>query len=399
MKSKYNNHQPFVILAIISLTLAVCFFNHNPQMVIEPDNSQKSEFSFTFTDTQYKKIDNYFDKLCKCGFNGVVLIGQRDSIFYFREFGYANYALRDTLTPQSAFQLASISKQFTAVSVLQLYERGMLNLTDSIDKYFPDFAYKGVTIHQLLVHRSGLPNYHYFMDHMAFNNDTSINNNFLIKQLSTGNIGRYFNPDRRFQYSNTGYAVLASIVEKVSGMSFTDYLNKNIFEPLNMSSAFTYTGKGCNNIPNTVGYAYRWRPADDNVLDRVLGDKGIYCSATDLFKWDQGLYKGIILNPDTLALAFEPMGKAKHQNPNYGYGWRLFNYGADTTKISFHAGWWHGFKNLIIRVPSDKTTAIILKNRVSGANPSTRTILNLLYPVAVADSLSADTAYFDSDSD
>jgi CubicO group peptidase (beta-lactamase class C family) len=335
---------------------------------------------FSFPERAKTEIDSLFYYKSRQGFNGVVLVGQKDSVFYSKTFGYANFKNRDSLTLHSAFQLASVSKQFTAVAIMQLHCKGMLNYTDSIQKFFPDFPYKGITIQQLLTHRSGLPNYIYFYQYIPTTYDTIISNTDLVNEMITKYPAEYYPPNRCYQYSNTGYALLAAIVEKVTGVSFFDYLRKNIFDKLKMTETFTYrdiiSGKRkCN----TTGYLYRCHQAESNYLDGVLGDKGVYSSVTDLFKWDQGLYKNIVINFDTLQRAFLPMGKPMHFKSNYGYGWRMY-YLQDSTKILFHAGWWHGYKTLLIRVQKDSTTVVVLKNRSKGVSINSKKILEILYP-------------------
>ena len=140
--------------------------------------------------------------------------------------------------------------------------------------------------------------------------DPYFSNQQIVAELIEANAGRYFMPNRRFQYSNTGYAVLAAVVEAVSGLKFEVYLQRNIFEPLQMSHTFTYRAmQSVTYPPRATGYVRRRTPADDNYLDHFLGDKGIYSTANDLMKWDQGLYSGKIINADTLQLAFQPMGR------------------------------------------------------------------------------------------
>jgi len=343
------------------------------------EQSSKVKF-FSFPENAKTKVDSLFFNKNKSEFNGVVLIGQKDSIFYSKAFGYADFKKRDSLTLHSDFQLASVSKQFTAVAIMQLHSKGLLNYTDSIQKFFSEFPYKGVTIQQLLTHRSGLPNYTYFYQYIPTTYDTIITNTDLVNEMIVKHPQAYYPPNRRYQYSNTGYALLAAIVEKISGISFSNYLKKNIFDKLNMTETFTYkdiiSGKQkCN----TTGYLYRHRKAESNYLDGVLGDKGVYSSAIDLFKWDQGLYKNIIINFDTLQHAFLPMGKPLHFKSNYGYGWRMY-YLQDSTKILFHAGWWHGYKTLLIRIQKDSSTVIVLKNRSKGVSIHTKDILKILYP-------------------
>ena len=353
----------------------------------------------TFTKEQIAAIDSVVERKCRSGnFSGVVLIGQKDSVLYERACGYANIKECLPNTDTTTFQLASVSKQFTAVAILQLYERGKLRLTDSVAKYLPGFPYPDITIHQLLIHRSGLPNYHYLCDRKKMLDDPYFSNQQIVAELIEANAGRYFLPNRRFQYSNTGYAVLAAVVEAVSGLKFEVYLQRNIFEPLQMSHTFTYRAmQSVTYPPRATGYVRRRTPADDNYLDHFLGDKGIYSTANDLMKWDQGLYSGKIINADTLQLAFQPMGRRIRFGTNYGYGWRITTY-ADTIPIQFHSGWWHGFKTMLVRVPQDTATIVVLRNsssRTGGIGMGQ--ILDILYSSAQTDTTLFDTGHIDAE--
>lgn len=377
--------------------VVVCHIGNRPAEVpvaeTVVDVPQKST-RYTFTKEQIAAIDSIVELKCRSGnFSGVVLIGQKDCVMYERSCGYANIGESLPNTDTTAFQLASVSKQFTAVAILQLYERGKLRLTDSVAKYLPGFPYPDITIHQLLIHRSGLPNYHYLCDKKPMLNDPYFSNQQIVAELIDANAGRYFRPNRRFQYSNTGYAVLAAVVEAVSGLKFDVYLQRNIFDPLQMSRTFTYRAMACIKYPpHAIGYETRKTPADDNYLDHFLGDKGIYSTATDLFKWDQGLYSGKIINPDTLQLAFQPMGRRVRFGTNYGYGWRITSY-ADTIPIQFHSGWWHGFKTLLVRIPKDTSTIVVLRN---GSNRSGGISMNQMLDILYS-SESTDTTLFDSE--
>jgi CubicO group peptidase (beta-lactamase class C family) len=390
----FKNSTIFFIWWAVANATAFYFFYHQTE-----DNSalklkKSGEFHeiYSITNEQVLKFQEIFRKLhLNQGFNGVVLVGQKDSVFYQESFGWSNYKSRDSMTLNSSFQLASISKQFTAVAILQLYEKGILKLTDSIEKFYPTFPHKGITMHQLLTHRSGLPNYHYFLQDISSRTDTLISCQYIVQEIIAQNIPLYFNPNRRYQYSNTGYAVLAAIVEKVSGLPFEVYVEKELLNPLEMNHSFVYRGNGSLKKGGaTTGYVGRWRESYDNHLDGVLGDKGIYCNANDLFKWDQGLHKGIVINYDTLQLAFEPMGKPLISRSNYGYGWRILNWHNNSFKVVYHGGWWHGYKTLLISIPKDRISIIVLKNLSISSKVNTNELLNIFYATdstAVADSL------------
>ena len=312
-----------------------------------------------------KAFNKYFKHLNRAGiFNGNVLIAQKGVVIFENTYGYSNIRKREKLSLDDRFQIASVSKQFTAVSILQLYEKGLLDLKDTIQRFLPNFPYKDITIHMLLIHKSGLPNYIYLCDRNFHNKDTGyVSNNDAIDCLIKHKPPRYYRPGRRFDYSNTGYMVLASIVESISKMSFDEYLQKNIFIPLDMQNTFLYT-KGKTILPSDVaiGYKYRRTPAEDIFLNGVVGDKGIYTTAEDLYKWDQGLYNNKIINDTILKLAFQPMGKRKWEHKNYGYGWRMYN-SSKAGKVLYHAGWWYGYQSLLVRVEKDSTTIVVLRNK------------------------------------
>lgn len=378
---------------VIAFALAIYGY-YTPALVSSqsPYTVEEDSIYFTFSLDQKHDLANHFKRYAtQYGYNGVFLVGQRDSVFFADSNGYSNYRDRDSLTLSSSFQLASVSKQFTAVAILKLYAEGKLLLKDSIQNYLPEFPYQNVTIHQLLVHRSGVPNYHYFFQHIPTMADTLLSNQVVVNEMANKQTRMYFTPNRKFQYSNSGYAILASIVESVSEMSFKDYLETEIFAPLGMKNSFAYRADENENYPaHVTGYLRRWRMAEDNYLDGVLGDKGVYSSANDLFIWDQSLYNGALVHPDTIKLAFEPMGRPLNARVNYGYGWRMYYYGSDSIKVNYHFGWWHGFRGLIMRIPQDSTTIVALKNRSAGKMMNTRAIMKILYPVL--DTVKVDSA-------
>jgi CubicO group peptidase (beta-lactamase class C family) len=245
-------------------------------------------------------------------------------------------------------------------------------------KFFPDFPYPDVTIELLLCHRSGLPNYIYFTDKYVRDKQTPLTNSFVVTLMSSLKPPPYFLPDRTFNYSNTGYAVLAAIVEKVTKLSYPEFVRKEIFQPLGMTHSGFAEWHPSDSLDRAVGYNRGWNEAAFTFLDGVMGDKGIYASPGDLFLWDQGLYKGTILSTHTLRDAFEPRGKKADSKKNYGFGWRMMKL-EDKTQILYHTGWWEGFQTLLVRIPKDRTTIVVLKNRKAGIIDKAA-ILKVLYP-------------------
>jgi len=312
-----------------------------------------------------KAIDDYFTKINKIGvFNGNVLVAQRGKVIFQKSYGYKDIRTKEPLELSSVFQLGSVSKQFTAVAILQLYEQGKLDLQDSIQRFIPDFPYKGITLHMLLCHRSGLMNYIYYCDaHYHHKEEKPLSNKMVIQCLIDSFPKPYFPPNKRFNYSNTGYMLLARIVEIVSGEHFGDYVKKNLFEPLKMKDSYVFNLNRPYKSPYLVkGYEYGRVEANPDFLDGAVGDKGVYSNLHDLYLWDQGLYQNKIIKRETLELAFKPYGKPLRAHKNYGYGFRIYHR-PDSTRVIYHAGWWHGYQSLLVRYEKDSSTVVVLKNK------------------------------------
>lgn len=383
-RKKHNRNYLLIALLLLLIAVALFLFLREGQQLRHFLGKKKQIVADRIVTTPISKaslllLEDYFDSQNIYGvFNGTFLVGRNDSIYLEKSYGFENYRQKTLITPNTAFQLASVSKQFTAVSILILKEQGKLKLSDHIQKFFPEFPYPDITIELLLTHRSGLPNYIYFCDKCMKDKATPITNSFLVTLMSRLKPQAYYPPDRTFNYSNTGYAILATIVAKLSGKSFPDFVRDEIFQPLGMTnSCFGYPRK-CDSIDLATGYNRGWNEAAYTAIDGIYGDKGIHASARDLFSWDQGLYKGIIVSPRTLNDAFQPKGKKAGSKKNYGYGWRMINL-EDNTRILYHTGWWEGFQTLLIRIPKDHTTIVVLKNRKAGIIDKAA-ILKIMYP-------------------
>jgi CubicO group peptidase (beta-lactamase class C family) len=195
----------------------------------------------------------------------------------------------------------------------------------------------------------------------------------------------YFNPGVRYDYSNTGYMILASIVEKVSKMRFEQFMRKYIFLPSKMTNTYVYNQGVPIKIQNMVeGYNYGRRPVGRTYLDGVFGDKGVYSNVDDLYKWSQVLFTDTLFTKNTLEEAFKPAFKDRKNKDNYGFGWRIKDYGGD--KVVWHGGWWEGYKTMFIRNLKDEVTIIVLTNSLGGHLKSTD-LLDVYYNKLTLDKL------------
>lgn len=310
-----------------------------------------------------KRIDEFMKKLHqRSGFNGNVLIAKKGKIIYENSFGWANHLLKDSLKLTSTFELASVSKPLTATGIMLLVQQGKLRLDQTINEFYPDFPYTGITIKQLLTHYSGLPNYIYFTDDKWPDKRKGMYNTDVIDLFIKYKPGRFNVPGRTFSYNNSNYMMLASIIEKVSNQSFTVFMQENIFTPAGMKNTAVLSKALYEKIPtDVVGHDKVWRRSVvQNFHDGPVGDKGIYSTVEDLFLFDRALHEGRILDKSIQDSIYHGYGKPSNGVFNYGYGWRIYEKGDHT--VAYHTGWWHGFKNLYIRDLKNDITVILLTN-------------------------------------
>lgn len=305
----------------------------------------------------------YNGKLLRTGFNGAMIVARKGVIIFEKYHGYENSRTKTPVMDSSSFQLASVTKTFTGAAVMWLVQNEKLSLEDSLQKFFPAFPYKGINVRMLLNHRSGLPNYLYFCDSLWKDEARFITNEEVIKLMEQHKPPVQHLPNTHFQYCNTNYMLLASIIEKVSGQKYADFMQQTIFGPLRMTSTFVYDPSSATRAHQTQSHKYNGQFEPDTYFDGVMGDKGIYSSAEDMLKWDQALYSGQFLNDATLKAAYTPYSNEKPGVRNYGLGWRLMVYPDSTKNIIYHNGWWHGNNTVFYRFIQDSTTLIILGNK------------------------------------
>ncbi len=310
------------------------------------------------------KLDSLLDRINKRhDFNGAILVAKNDKILYSNQVGMADFNKKTPLNKESVFQLASVSKQFTAAAIMLLHEQHKIKLTDTVNAYFPGFPYEGVTIENLLNHTAGLPKYFWVSEH-KWNQEKAPSNSEMMSLLEKSNVQRFFEPGHNFDYSNTNYFVLASIVEKVSGTSFSSFLKKNIFDPLEMDHSFVYSFENDSINENQLdGYRlYRgWRhlKIGGTVNDAVVGDKNVYTTAEDLFKWTLGLNTGKLLSKASLDLMYAEGKTISGRTIPYGFGFRIDNKRENTI---YHHGRWNGFSTALTTYLDDDLVVIVLEH-------------------------------------
>jgi CubicO group peptidase (beta-lactamase class C family) len=243
---------------------------------------------------------------------------------------------------------------------LKLVQEGKFKLNDSLNTFFPDFPYPGITVKMLLNHRSGLPNYMYYLEPNLWDKKVFLTNADVLNTLVNMKPPKAFNPDSRFQYCNTNYVLLALIVEKITGQPYPVYMQTNIFEPLQMNNTFVFTVNDSLRItPSYNAHGGLWQL---DYTDGPYGDKNIYSTPQDLLKWDQALYAHVLVSKILLDSAFLPYSNERPSQHNYGLGWRLLIL-PNGKKMVYHHGRWHGFNSVFARLIDEKATIIILGNK------------------------------------
>lgn len=322
-----------------------------------PAKLQRTDFK-----KYYRACESFYQTyLQRSGFSGGMLVARSGQIVYEKYAGFERLDRRDSITRHSPLHLASISKTFTGMAVLKLWEEGKLDIHAGVATYLEGFPYEKVTVKSLLNHRSGLPNYVHVMEQMGWNKKKIVYNadvlDFLIQNYPRLRGGA---ADRGFSYCNTNYALLALIVEKVSGLPFPQYMQEQFFGPMGMQDTYVFTMS--DSLRSLPSFNYRNQQEAFTFLDAVYGDKNIYCTPRDLLRWDSTLNSGTFFKKATLDSAYKGYSFERPGVKNYGLGWRLLLY-PNQRKIVYHNGWWHGNNTVFARLIDDSTTIIIIGNK------------------------------------
>lgn len=325
--------------------------------------------------TKADKLDslftkNYEDKI----FNGNVLIAEKGKIIFQKSFGVADYETKRLLNNTTIFELASVSKQFTAMGVVLLEKQGKLKYDDPISKFIPElFFYKNITVRNLLNHTGGLPDY-IGLFQKNWDKSKFATNKDIVTEFAKYKPEINFQPNEKYEYSNTGYALLGYIIEKASGQSFGDYLEANIFKPLGMKNTLVYRSRfqpkvienyakgfiendfGFIISPDALGKSFL-----SYYLDGIVGDGMVNSTTEDLLEWDRSLYTDKLVNKKDKTIIFQGTKLNNGKMTDYGFGWQIAEekeYG----KAVAHSGGWAGYTTYIERNLSKDQTIIILQN-------------------------------------
>lgn len=331
-------------------------------------------------ETKAEQYASYLSELHARGqFNGNALIIENGEIVFQGSFGIGNFDPVDSLELNSVFRLGSVSKQFTAMGIMLLKEAGKLSYDQDIREFIPELPYTGITIRHLLHHTSGLPDYARIMDAhwkpgLAYDNPERfiLGNEDVLQMLCAYKPPVHFKPGEKWEYSNTGYNLLATLISRAAGMPFNDYLQEHIFKPVGMSntSVYKYIPGFDETMPNRVfGFGTKFNgtdrfSTDSHYLNAAYGEGGIYSTLEDLMKWDKILYTDALVSSQTLEEAFSPGILNNGAKTEYGFGWFIAS-SPTGKKVVKHMGGWAGFLTNMYREIEENNCIITLTNNNS----------------------------------
>ncbi len=297
--------------------------------------------------------------------NGSFLVAKNGQIIFEKYNGFANKNEGTKITAETPVQIASVSKVLTATAILKLVNAGKIDLDQKVNTILKTFPYEDCTIRMLLSHRTGMRNYAYFTDRdkSIWDRHNQLTNKDILDILATKDIGLESKTGTRFSYCNTNYAMLALIIEKITGLSYKEAMSEMIFKPLGMKNTYvfdddkdrkkivpSYKGNGVE-----IGFDY---------LDNVYGDKNVFSTARDLLKFDRARQSPDFLKPELLKQVYTGYSNERKGTKNYGLGIRMINWETGQN-FYFHNGWWHGNTSSYITLMKEGVTIIALSNKMT----------------------------------
>lgn len=352
-------------------------------VVIKPGPKLTEEY----IESKKKSIAYFYNKnWSRKSANGGFLVAKNGQIIFERYDGFANYKEKSPMTSTTPLHIASVTKVITATAVLKLVSGKKLYLEQKVNTILKEFPYPDVTIRTLLNHRTGMRNYAYFTEKKGiWDRHKILTNQDILTIMATKGIDLEFKTNSRFSYCNTNYAILALVIEKVTGMSYGDAMEKIIFKPLGMNNSYVFDYEKDKKTA-TPSYRGNFSLVNMDYLDAIYGDKNIYSTPRDLLKFDDGRNSPNFLDPKLLKEAYIGYSNERKGTKNYGLGMRMINWNSGKN-FYFHNGWWHGNTSAYITMPDEKVTIIALSNRMDRRTYKVKNLARLFgeYPFKLSD--------------
>lgn len=369
----------YTLLVVITLLIILLASCQSKKLSQEEQFDQKADsIDLALQKVQKEKIDLIFKRLEKKNlFQGLIYIEDKGKAFFDKTYGTTHPNSKDKklkFTKKSNFRMGAITQQFTAVAILKLIQKKKIKLNTKVVKILKKFPYKNITIKNLLQHTSGIQDYITFF--YAQNNEmfTYASNQNVLSWLYNSKPKLDFKAGDFWQYSSTNYVILAKVIEKVSKKKYPKFLEEEIFKPLNMSNTKIATQQNEKEIPNLLLAYYNnsSKKYNDNFLNFIYGDKGLYSNLEDLIKWEKALKKDKVISQKSLKTLFTPAKPKSEITTMYSMGWHI----KDDTKTYYQMGGWLGYRTLILRREDRDRLIIVLNNNQCPIFDKVATILD-----------------------
>ncbi len=353
------------------------FANNLPKLSTNYINSKKNE------------IERFYQKNWPNNtMNGGFLVAKNGQIICEKYNGIANNQSQTIISSTTPIHIASVSKVLTATAVLKLIDAKKIDLNQKVNTILQGFPFPEITIKTLLDHRSGIRNYAYFTnDKKVWDNHKIMTNQDVLNIMINNKIELEFPTDTRFSYSNTNYAMLALVIEKITGLDYKLAMKKIIFEPLHMDNTFVFDYEKDKDTA-TPSYKGNFVKIPMDFLDGIYGDKNIYSTPRDLLKLDLARRVPGFLNPELEKAVYTGYSNEHKGTKNYGLGIRMIEWETGES-FYFHNGWWHGNTSSYVSMGKEHVTIISLSNKFTHATYKVRNLAVLFgdYPFKIQDSL------------
>ena len=361
--------------------------NANGIPIMQPLQEEMPKLTASYINTKKNGVAHFFDNTWSTKNDNVsFLVAKNGQIIYENYMGYADKSTGETITKDTPLHIASVSKVLTSTAILLLIDTGKLKLDQKVTSIITNFPYPDVTIQTLLNHRSGMRNYAYFtFDKKIWNTKETLTNEDIVTIMVDNEISLEYKTDTHFGYCNTNYAILALIIEKITGLKYPEAMKQMIFTPLGMTNTFVFD---IEKDRENIGPSYKGNNVEIGVdyLDGIYGDKNIYSTPRDLLKFDKARYAPFFLNPDLLKKVYTGYSNEHKGQRNYGLGIRMTEFN-DGKKFYYHNGWWHGNTSCFLNLRDEKVTVIVLSNKFTRKTYETKKLAALFgdYPFKLDD--------------
>ena len=360
--------------------------NKNGIPVMQPLQEEMPKLTAAFIDDKKYGVSRYFEKTwSEKNDNVAFLVAKNGQIIYENYMGYANKRTDELLSKNTALHIASVSKVLTSTAILMLIDANKISLDQKLNTIIKNFPYPEVTIQTLLNHRSGMKNYAYFtFENGNWDKHKTLTNEDIVTVMVDKEIPLERKTDTGFSYCNTNYAMLALVIEKITGLKYPEAMKEMIFTPLEMTNTFVFDIIKDRDI---IAPSYKGTmEIGIDYLDGIYGDKNIYSTPRDLLKFDRARYAPFFLNADLLKKVYKGYSYESKGTRNYGLGIRMNEY-ENSEPFYYHNGWWHGNTSSFINLRKEKVTIIVLSNKFTRKTYQVKKLATLFgdYPFKLED--------------